>query len=169
MPIYALVRGGAFVETREQAESDVPTHKLDADGGCILRSFIDPPAPAFNATLEWQTSELVVAPESVTRVWSSGRLPLATQQQAVKNECGRRIYTPFPQWRQANYTARATELVLAKTNGALTQAETDELAALQAAWAWIKSVRAASDVLEASNPIPLDYADDAHWPPPWED
>jgi hypothetical protein len=169
MPTYALVRNGAFIETREQAESEIPVHKLDIDGGCILRPFIDTPAPAINAALEWQTSELVVEPDNVTRVWSSGRLPLLRQQQAVKDECGRRIYAAFPQWKQANYTARATELVLAKTNGELTQAETDELAALQASWSWIKAVRAASDILEASDPIPLDYTDDIHWPAPWED
>jgi hypothetical protein len=31
-------------------------------------------------------------------------------------------------------------------------------------WAWIKSVRAASDAIEAMSPIPHDYASDQYWP-----
>jgi hypothetical protein len=165
--LHAIVRDGQFVESRMVDAASVPQHKLDSDGGKICRPFVDPAQPEHSA-LERATSQLVVTPEQVERVWTVERKSLAVQQQCVKDECGRRIYTPFPQWRQANYTARATELVLAKTNGGLTQEESDELTALQAVWTWIKSVRAASDLLEAANPIPADYTDDKHWPSMWE-
>jgi hypothetical protein len=31
-------------------------------------------------------------------------------------------------------------------------------------WNRIKAIRAASDEIEAMNPIPRDYQDDKHWP-----
>jgi len=163
---HAIVVNGQFVESRMVDAAIVPQHKLDSDGGLICRPFINPDAPPISA-LETVSSDLVITPAQVERVWTVERKPLASQQQCVKDECGRRIYAAFPQWRQANLTARTTELVLAKTEVGLTQAETDELAALQLAWAWIKSVRAASDALEMMAPIPTDYDDDARWPAAW--
>lgn len=167
--LHAIVRNGQFVEARMQDAAYVPQHKLDTDGGLLCRPFIDTAAPEHEPTLERAASTLVVSVAQVTRVWSVERLPLAEQLAAVKNECGARIYGPFPQWKQANYTARATELVLAKTSGPLSGDETAELAALQTAWAWIKSVRVASNALEAMDPIPTDYRDASHWPAAWED
>lgn len=166
--LHALVLDGQYVESRMVDPADVPQHKLGADGGKLLRPFIDAACPPYEPTLEVATAELVVTPEQVEKVWTVTRLPLPAQIEAVKTECGRRIYTPFPQWKQANLTARATELVNLKiVNGSLSPEEAAEFAALQDVWDWIKSVRAASDALEAMDPIPLDYCANTHWPAEW--
>lgn len=166
--LHALIFGGEFVETRMVDPANVPQHKLDVDGGKMLRPFIEVAQPDHEPTLEAATVAIEITPEQVTQVWTVQRRSLEVQHAAVKTECGRRIYTPFPQWKQANLTARATELVnLRVVNGALTPEETAEFALLQSIWDWIKSVRAASDVLEAMDPIPLSYQSDQHWPAEW--
>lgn len=84
----------------------------------------------------------------------------------IRGEARRRILAAIPDWKQANMTARAVELADKQSRGeSLTDAEMAERGAIDAAWGWIKSVRAASDTLE-SDP-PADFADDAHWPS-WE-
>ena len=83
----------------------------------------------------------------------------------VEAEAQRRILARYPDWKQRNMTARGVELTFKVAQGeALAAGETDEIAALQAAWGWIKAVRAASDTLEALDPIPADFAEDARWP-----
>lgn len=60
------------------------------------------------------------------------------------------ILERFPEWKQANMTARGTELSFTLASGvALSSDEQVEVAALQTAWVWIKSVRAHSNTLEA--------------------
>lgn len=89
----------------------------------------------------------------------------APQADDVKAEARRRILARFPEWKQANMTARGVELTLVLASGGQwSQQEQAEAAALQEACDWIKQVRAASDVLEAMSPIPADYATDARWP-----
>jgi hypothetical protein len=62
-------------------------------------------------------------------------------------------------------TARGVELLaIHLAAGAWTAQEQAEVTALTAAWAWIKSVRMASDAIEALRPIPADFAADARWP-----
>lgn len=59
------------------------------------------------------------------------------------------ILARYPDWKQANMTARAVELTLKRAGGEQwSDAEATEAAGLQAAWDWIKAVRAHSDVLE---------------------
>lgn len=83
--------------------------------------------------------------------------------EAIKAEASRRILVKYPEWKQANMTARAVELQdLWRANGSWTAAETAEHTALLAAWAEVKAIRDASDTLEV-NP-PADPTDDAHWP-----
>ena len=84
----------------------------------------------------------------------------------VKLEAGRRILAIAPDWKQRNLTARAAEFAIKLAEGGtLTAAEKDERAAGEAIWTRIKSIRAASDALEAMNPIPADFAsNEAHWP-----
>jgi hypothetical protein len=83
----------------------------------------------------------------------------------VKAEARRRILARFPEWKQANMTARGVELVnIRLAVGSWTENQAQEAAALSAAWDWIKGVRAASDALEALDPIPADFADDGNWP-----
>ena len=79
----------------------------------------------------------------------------------VRAEAQRRIYDAYPQWMQANMTARGLEL-LRKGEANWTAGEAAEVAALDAAWDWIKAVRAASNAMEGAPPA--DYADDSNWP-----
>lgn len=82
----------------------------------------------------------------------------------IKAEAARRIMTRYPEWKQRNMTARGVELLHIQAGRSWTPDEQAEADALQAAWDWIGSVRAASDTLEAAQPIPADWRDDPHWP-----
>ncbi len=83
----------------------------------------------------------------------------------VKTEARRRILSAFPEWKQTNMIARGLELQdVWRRNGSWSAGEQAESDALAAAWAWIKLVRAASDGIEAINPVPDDYAHDGRWP-----
>lgn len=82
----------------------------------------------------------------------------------VKAEARRRIVAKYPEWKQLNMMARSVELQDNRAQQAWSPAEKAEVEALKAAWVWIKSVRAASDKIEALDPIPMDYAADARWP-----
>lgn len=68
----------------------------------------------------------------------------AAKISAIKVGARARILARLPEWKQANMTARAVELV------SLGQASGPEWEAMQAAWNWIKAVRAHSDALEAA-------------------
>ena len=88
---------------------------------------------------------------------------------AIKQECRRRILAIADEDRQRNLTARAVELTLAVAQGALSSADAQELAALQAMWARIKALRSASDAKEAAlQKLSLEaleaYALDEGWP-----
>lgn len=87
----------------------------------------------------------------------------AKMKEDIKLEARRRILTVYPEWKQANMTARAVELnKIHAHEGGWTPSEQTEMAALESVWAWIKSVRAASDALEVT--LPANYKDDEHWP-----
>lgn len=67
----------------------------------------------------------------------------AAKRLAIKAAARQIILNRYPEWRQANLTARAVELVsLNETSG-------PEWQQMQSIWAWIKDVRARSDLLEA--------------------
>ena len=121
------------------------------------------PRPAEN-DLETLTAQQVVNGNKVVVQWSAARRPLEKQLMAVKKEARRRILARYPDWKQANMTARGVELVNLKTERAWSAEEQAEADALQAAWDWVKSVRSASNAIESMNPIPVDLADDKHWP-----
>ncbi len=81
----------------------------------------------------------------------------------VKAEAGRRIIGVLPEWKQRNLTAQAA--ILAEKGRPNWTAE--ELAAWDAGrqlWGQVALVRQASDVLEAMDKIPDDFADNKHWP-----
>lgn len=99
---------------------------------------------------------------TVTREYARTKSPTA---QMVKDEAYRRIVSVFPEWKQRNMTMRAVELVDKKVRGeALTEDEQAEEALLNAAKDGIKAVRAASDTIEAMDPIPDDFNADERWP-----
>lgn len=84
----------------------------------------------------------------------------------VKAEAQRRILAIMPEHEQRNYTAMAAEVLfdLRETGRDLTQQEQAMLADGRQKFAQIKAIRAASNAIEASDPIPLDFQDDRHWP-----
>jgi hypothetical protein len=67
----------------------------------------------------------------------------AAKKREIKQAARARILARYPEWMQANLTARAVELVsLGQTTG-------PEWGQMQAIWNWIKATRARSDLLEA--------------------
>lgn len=82
----------------------------------------------------------------------------------IKEEARRRILKVYPEWKQANMTARAVELQdIWRINQSWSVDEQYDSDALKAAWAWIKNIRHKSNLLEAMDPIPDDYTDDKYW------
>lgn len=114
-----------------------------------------------NPLLVAQTTVVVEENRYLRRV-DGVRRPEAEQKAIVKAEARRRILDRYPDWKQTNMLARSVELV--KKGASLTPEETVESQQLEAVWAWIKAVRAASDQLEAMTPIPLDFEDNGRWP-----
>lgn len=58
----------------------------------------------------------------------------------INNKASDKIIAIYPQWKQANMTARFVQLIT------LGQTGSAEGLGLQSAWAWIESIRAASNV-----------------------
>lgn len=156
MAEYAVLDAGVIVEIRVIDDWDsYAQHKKDAldekgDWGPVIRP------------LEWEgsgsTITYVVEPTRVRAVRSQPP-PNAVD---VKTEAQRRIYELYPQWKQANMTARAVEL-LQKGQQNWTMEEQAEAAALNDSWAWIKHIRQKSNKIEQLDPIPADYQHDSYW------
>lgn len=89
------------------------------------------------------------------------RKPVTARQ--VKAEAERRILSIIPEWQQRNLIARAAELAI-KGPANWTVNEKAEVTAGQAVWNRVKAIRAASNILEALAPIPMDYESDSYWP-----
>jgi hypothetical protein len=67
----------------------------------------------------------------------------AAKKAQIKTAARAQILARYPEWMQANLTARAVELVsLGQTTG-------PEWGQMQAIWDWIKATRARSNLLEA--------------------
>jgi hypothetical protein len=67
----------------------------------------------------------------------------AAKKQQIKQAARAQILARYPEWMQANLTARAVELV------SLGQITGPEWGQMQAIWNWIKATRARSDLLES--------------------
>ena len=80
----------------------------------------------------------------------------------VKQEASRRILAICPEWKQRNLTAQAVQLAK-KGEANWTPEEHAAWDAGEALWNQIAAIRAKSDVLEAMDPIPVDYALDTYW------
>ena len=87
----------------------------------------------------------------------------------IKEHARSRILAYYPEWRQTNMVARATELVSISTVGTLSVEEVSELNSLRSAWAWIKSVRNVSNVHESNLRALVSYEDIAayNWYTNW--
>lgn len=102
-----------------------------------------------------------VAVQEIIDTFDGHAWELAQVTAAIKETARARITAVMPEWKQANATARAVELVsMGQTSG-------PEWEAMQAAWAWVKAVRAYSDALEVQaaaleHPMSLDIS--ANWP-----
>jgi hypothetical protein len=164
MPLYCTVTDAGDVTDIREIEGEVSTTKLAQDGGPRVRPYTPATRPDPTPGLEYVSASYLVTQESVTQIWTTARLSAPVQSQAVKDESGVRIYTPYPQWKQANMQALGLSLIDKKLTGELTTQEQAALDALYAVWGWIVQVRVASDALEAMDPIPLDYTADSYWP-----
>lgn len=93
-------------------------------------------------------------------VWPEAAAPTPLD---IKAEARRRIIAIADEDRQRNLTARGVELLRVGTAN-WTSAEQAEADAIDAVWQAIKAIRAASDTIEAMDPIPADFTDPAYWP-----
>ncbi|ASM72501.1 MULTISPECIES: hypothetical protein [Roseobacteraceae] len=101
--------------------------------------------------------------------YTSGEAPvpapavvLSQKCAAIKAEAARRILAICPEWKQRNLTAQAA-ILAEKGRSQWTAGELDAWTAGAALWAQVAAIRAASDTLEATDPIPDDITDDTHW------
>jgi hypothetical protein len=83
--------------------------------------------------------------------------------QEVKAEAYRRIIAICPEWKQRNLTAQAAQLAK-KGEANWTPEEAAAWAAGEVIWNQIAAIRAASDVIEAMDPIPANLYDLPDWP-----
>lgn len=83
----------------------------------------------------------------------------------VKAEAARRIEAIMPDYKQRNVMAWGLETMM--IYGADPTGWPSDLQAVnnqaQAAWAAIKAIRTRSDEIEAMDPIPADFREDAYW------
>lgn len=111
------------------------------------------------------STTIIVGPDKYTRRVDGVRRPEAEQIALVREEARRRILARYQDWKQTNMVARGVELQdVRRLAGSWTPEEEAESNALAAAWAWVKSVRAASNLIERMSPIPTDFSDDRYWP-----
>jgi len=91
--------------------------------------------------VEWRRPE----PQPTDAEIAAAALPAAraAKRTAIKAAARQVILARYPEWMQANLTARAVELV------SLNELTGPEWQQLQSIWSWIKAVRAHSDLLEA--------------------
>lgn len=118
----------------------------------------------FTAASTGDTKELfdqIVADGAAAAYVAPTPPPVSTDQ--VKAEAYRRIVLVCPEWKQRNLTAQAA--ILADTGrDNWTAQDLADWNAGKLIWDAIDAIRAASDTLEATTPIPQDYTDDTHWP-----
>lgn len=97
----------------------------------------------------------------VTRGWVIEEIPATVDR--VKAEAYRRIIEICPEWKQRNLTAQAAQLAK-KGEANWTAEEAAAWDAGQAIWDQISAIRAASDTIEAMDPIPANFYDLPDWP-----
>jgi hypothetical protein len=115
------------------------------------------------ASAEWNLAVIDGYAAKIAAIESQKSITVVNQAH-VKEEARRRILEKYPEWKQANLTARMVELNKIRADeGSWTDGEQIEVDAIQSAWDWVKSVRTASDALELT--LPADYAlNNDYWP-----
>lgn len=162
----ARIEGNEIMDRRQMALVDVPPHKrsnwLPIEGE----------QPPCDHRIEAITGPIyTIEPTRVLRTWAVQRRPLADQQQAVKQECQRRIIALTGTSdliacviKQSNANMRANELNDKRIAGqVLTAGEEAEAAALRNLALAIKALRARSNEIEVMVPIPADFDADTMW------
>lgn len=154
---HHLVRGGEIVATRDFRE-DEAVPELAPSKGVWLPEVVngeeyDP------ATQVQEGPTQTIGRRAVTVAYTvRAKTPeeiagmRAAKMAQIKAEARRRILRRFPEWKQANMTARGVELTNIRHSRAWTAEERAESDALANAWTGIKAVRTRSDELEASIP-----------------
>lgn len=101
------------------------------------------------------------------RTWGNANTgPVEVNATMVKAEAARRIDVIMPDYQQRNALAMGLEATqLHGADPANWPADLQALnSAIQSKWATIKAIRAASNVVEAMEPIPDDFCSDSYWP-----
>lgn len=157
MPHYHLIRDGEIVASREFAEGEeVP--ELAPNKGVWLPEVVDDPPldPATEvkggAVQAIEADRVLIAYPVRAKTAEEVAAMRVAKLAEIKAEARRRILEQYPEWKQANMTARGVELVKAAVARPWTAEEQAEADALQAAWDGIKAVRVRSDALEAAVP-----------------
>lgn len=140
-PAYALPDGVAGIEYN-------PPRRVFAHDGNGNQVALSIPASVLDGYIAKEATYAAAAAQRATDAAAALESAPATVA-AVKQEAGRRINAAWPEWKQRNITARGTELVRIRLDRAWTAEEQTEADAVQAVWDWVKSVRAASDAIEA--------------------
>lgn len=113
-----------------------------------VRTFIRDDHGGYRPPEGWELVPVEKLPEGWTREPPTQE-EIDGQLQQIKVQCRADILAKFPEWKQANMTARALELLEMQTAGSKwSPAEQAEADAIRAAWQWIKERRAQSDADE---------------------
>lgn len=133
-------------------ENGVVTNVIEATLGFVPPEYADAPIAPEGVGVGWTVNGESYDPPAE---------PAITADQ-VKAEAERRILAIVPAWKQRNLTAQAAILAkIGEVNWTTEQAAA--WAAGEAVWGAVAAIRAASDVIEAMNPIPQNYTDDSYW------
>lgn len=162
--MHDLVLNKAVIQSKDFG-GDTPPILSPNKGKWLPRSVVN---PAYDLTTQTADFAVVVTDTEVQHIFTIRDKTEAeldadktSQITMIKVEAGQRIQERYPLWQQLNMTALGTELNrIGETNWTPEQAS--QMDDLQAAWDWVKSVRATSDRLEID--LPEDYADDQYWP-----
>jgi len=189
MPLFAKVVGGEIV-AREQKES--PASATSSDGGPVWRPIVED-KPAFDARNQQLTGPIdVIEQDRVVRQWTVEAIPHADMENRVALERERRLQAGFDYdfgdargvhrigttnadmvgWREVTDLANAliatnngsTTINVLTDTGAVGVTATEWADVLIAAAQFRQPFWAASFAIQALDPIPADYADDARWP-----
>lgn len=167
MAIARILEGQVVEQRSDIALSDVPAHKR------TMWKPIEGDPPGYNPHLETLAGPaLEIQANRVLRKWTVERRPRAEQLDAVRMEAQRRIIAlmgarDFQHCliKQLNANMRANSLNDKRLLGdGLTSEEQIEAATLRGMETAIQAVRDASNVLEAMETIPLDFASNSRWP-----
>lgn len=146
--MHAKIVDGVIVSRETKTN---PTSTTDADGGPTWRPIEDGGQPAYDIATQTLDRSEVIEQNRVLITWTPTEKTLAAAKAArisdINAEAGARIVSVMPEYKQRN--ALALGLAMATTYGAdpagWPSAEQAIYAEASAAWAFIKSIRDASN------------------------